>query len=56
MQLEQPAYILKLTNVDDPDFKFYDYVKTTRPQPPCLLPDNLKDRCGSLPVGSLSGK
>jgi branched-chain amino acid transport system substrate-binding protein len=52
----QDMYILKLTNVTDPDFKFYDYVKTTRPQPPCLLPDNLKDRCGNLPVGSLSGK
>ena len=23
---------------------------------PCLLPENLKDRCGDLPYGSLSGE
>lgn len=52
----QDMYILKLTNVTDPEFKFYDYVSTNRPEPPCLLPENLKDRCGSLPYGSLSGQ
>jgi branched-chain amino acid transport system substrate-binding protein len=52
----QDMYILKLTNLTDPDFKFYDYVSTTRPEPPCLLPENLKDRCGDLPYGSLTGK
>lgn len=52
----QDMYILKLLNVTDPGFNFYEYVTTTRPEPPCLLPENLKDRCGSLPYGSLSGK
>jgi branched-chain amino acid transport system substrate-binding protein len=52
----QDMYILKLANVTDPDANFYEYVETTRPEPPCLLPENLKDRCGSLPYGSLSGK
>jgi branched-chain amino acid transport system substrate-binding protein len=52
---EQDMYILKLTNVTDPDFKFFELVDTTRPQIPCLLPEALKDRCGSLPFGSLSG-
>ncbi len=49
----QDMYILKLTNVTDKDFKFYDYVSTTRPEPPCLLPEALKSRCGSLPYGKL---
>jgi hypothetical protein len=49
-------YIVKLLNVDDPDQKFFENVKTTRPQPPCLLPENLKDRCADLPYGSLSGQ
>ncbi len=52
----QDMYILKLLNVTDPDANFYEYVETTRPEPPCLLPENLKSRCGSLPYGSLSGK
>lgn len=52
----QDMYILTLTNVTDPTFKFYDYVGTNRPEPPCLLPENLKARCGSLPYGNLSGK
>jgi branched-chain amino acid transport system substrate-binding protein len=52
----QDMYILKLLNVTDPDANFYQYVTTTRPEPPCLLPENLKDRCGSLPYGSLSGQ
>ena len=52
----QDMYILKLTNLTDPAFKFYDYVSTSRPEPPCLLPATLKARCGSLPYGNLSGK
>lgn len=52
----QDMYILKLTNLTDPDAKFYEYVATNRPEPPCLLPENLKERCGNLPYGSLSGK
>jgi branched-chain amino acid transport system substrate-binding protein len=52
----QDMYILTLLNVTDPDANFYEYVTTTRPEPPCLLPENLKDRCGDLPYGSLSGK
>jgi branched-chain amino acid transport system substrate-binding protein len=52
----QDMYILKLANVTDPDANFYEYVDTTRPEPPCLLPEALKDRCGDLPYGSLSGQ
>jgi len=52
----QDMYILKLVNVTDPDANFYEYVDTSRPEPPCLLPEALKDRCGSLPYGNLSGQ
>lgn len=52
----QDMYILKLLNVTEPDFNFYEYVATTRPEPPCLLPEALKDRCGDLPYGSLTGQ
>ncbi len=52
----QDMYILTLNNLTDPDADFYEYVETTRPEPPCLLPENLKDRCGDLPYGSLSGQ
>jgi branched-chain amino acid transport system substrate-binding protein len=52
----QDMYILKLLNLTDPDANFYEYVDTTRPEPPCLLPEALKARCGSLPYGNLSGK
>lgn len=52
----QDMYVVKLTNLDDPEFKFYELVKTTRPEPPCLLPEEMQDRCGDLPVGSLSGE
>jgi len=52
----QDMYILTLTNLTDPDADFYEYVETTRPEPPCLLPEDLKDRCGDLPYGSLSGQ
>ena len=52
----QDMYILKLLTVTDTDANFYEYVETTRPEPPCLLPENLKDRCGDLPYNSLSGE
>jgi branched-chain amino acid transport system substrate-binding protein len=52
----QDMYVLKLVNLTDPDANFYEYVETTRPEPPCLLPEALVDRCGDLPVGSLSGE
>ena len=51
----QDMYILKLENVTDPTGNYYSYVDTTRPEPPCLLPEALQDRCGDLPIGSLSG-
>ena len=49
----QDMYVVTLVNVDDPEFKYYDYVGTVRPEPPCLLEGEYVDRCGSLPVGSL---
>ncbi len=49
-------YIVKLVNVTDPESNFFELVKTTRPEIPCLLPEALKDRCGNLPYGSLSGQ
>jgi branched-chain amino acid transport system substrate-binding protein len=52
----QDMYIVKLLNVDDPEFKYFEIVDTTRPDVPCLLPEDLQDRCGDLPVGSLSGE
>jgi branched-chain amino acid transport system substrate-binding protein len=52
----QDMYIVKILNVTDKDFKFFETVKTNRPEPPCLLPENLKARCGKLPFGSLSAK
>lgn len=52
----QDMYIATLVSVTDPDAKFLEPVTTTRPQPPCLLPEALKDRCGELPYGSLSGE
>lgn len=52
----QDMYIIKLLNVTDPDKKFVELVETVRPAPPCLLPEALKARCGSLPYGTLAGK
>ena len=49
----QDMYILKLENLTDPMGDFFSYVDTTRPEPPCLLPEGLKDRCGDLPYGKL---
>ena len=51
----QDMYIVKILNVDDKDQKFFELVETTRPEPPCLLPEAQKDRCGALPYGSLAG-
>jgi branched-chain amino acid transport system substrate-binding protein len=52
----QDMYIVNLLNVDDPEFKYFELVETNRPEVPCLLPEALVDRCGDLPVGSLSGE
>jgi len=52
----QDMYILKLVDLTAADANYYEYVETTRPEPPCLLPESLKDRCGDLPYGSLSGQ
>ncbi|MGD9316794.1 MAG: ABC transporter substrate-binding protein [Anaerolineae bacterium] len=52
----QDMYMVKILNVDDPEFRFFELVETTRPEPPCLLPEELKDRCGDLPYGSLTGE
>ena len=51
----QDMYVVTLLNVDDPEFKYYEYVNTVRPEPPCLLEGEYLDRCGSLPVGTLTG-
>jgi branched-chain amino acid transport system substrate-binding protein len=52
----QDMYIATLLNVDDPEFRYYEYVETNRPDVPCLLPEALQGRCGELPIGSLSGE
>jgi branched-chain amino acid transport system substrate-binding protein len=52
----QDMYIVRILNIDDPEFDFFELIETTRPEPPCLLPENLKDRCGDLPYGSMSGQ
>jgi branched-chain amino acid transport system substrate-binding protein len=52
----QDMYIATLTNLDDPEFRFYDLVEVNRPDVPCLLPEELAGRCGDLPIGSLSGE
>ncbi len=52
----QDMYILTLVDLSAENANYYEYVETTRPEPPCLLPEELKDRCGSLPYGSLSGE
>jgi branched-chain amino acid transport system substrate-binding protein len=51
----QDMYVVKLLNVDDPEFKYFENVATVRPEPPCLLEGEYLDRCGDLPVGSLGG-
>lgn len=52
----QDMYIITIRNLDDPEFRFFDLVETTRPEPPCLLPEDMQDRCGDLAIGSLSGE
>ena len=52
----QDMYILSLLNVVVPDARFFDLLATLRPEPPCLLPGYLDDRCGDLPIGSLTGE
>jgi len=52
----QDMYIARLISVTDPDANFMEPVSTTRPVPPCLLPEALKDRCGALSYGNLSGE
>ena len=52
----QDMYVATLLNVDDPEFRYFEYVATNRPDVPCLLPEELQDRCGDLPIGSLSGE
>src|SRR5579859_6080878 len=47
-QVLLPAYIVKLTSISDPAFKYYTLVKelgAIESAPPCALPDALKDRC-----------
>lgn len=51
----QDMYVVTLTNVDDPEFKYFDSVTTNRPDVPCLLEGEYADRCGDLPIGSLGG-
>lgn len=52
----QDMYIARLLNVDDPDFMFFEYVDTVKPDVPCLLPEELQERCGDLPIGNLRGQ
>jgi branched-chain amino acid transport system substrate-binding protein len=52
----QDMYIVQLKSLDDPDFDIFELVDTTRPEPPCLLPEDMQDRCGDLPIGSLGGQ
>jgi len=52
----QDMYIVRLISLDDPEFNMFELVTTTRPEPPCLLPEALQDRCGDLPISSLSGE
>ncbi|MEN8233826.1 MAG: substrate-binding domain-containing protein [Actinomycetota bacterium] len=51
----QDMYVVTLLNVDDPNQEFFEAVKTVRPDVPCLLEGEYLDRCGDLPIGSLSG-
>jgi branched-chain amino acid transport system substrate-binding protein len=51
----QDMYVVTLLNVTDPEYKYYQYVTTLRPEPPCLLQGEYLARCGDLPAGSLSG-
>lgn len=50
----QDMYIVTLLNLDDPEFKYFEYVETVRPNPPCLLEGDFASRCGDVPT-SLGG-
>ena len=52
----QDMYILTLVDLSAENADYYEFVEVTRPEPPCLLPEEIKDRCGDLPYGSLSGE
>lgn len=44
----QPMYLVKLLNVTDPDFKFFELVQELKPEdtaPPCKLEGDYKSRC-----------
>jgi branched-chain amino acid transport system substrate-binding protein len=46
--LLQTMYVVKLTNTDNPDFKFFDLVSELKPEetaPPCKLEGDYKSRC-----------
>lgn len=50
-QALMPMYIVRLTNIDDPEFKFYDLVAeipTEQVTPLCALPEAFKDRCETM--------
>jgi branched-chain amino acid transport system substrate-binding protein len=49
----QDLYIVTLLNVDDPDYAFFGHVTGFQSLVPCMLPEELQDRCGGLPVGTL---
>ena len=49
----QDMYIVRLLNVDDAEFKYFEAVEVNRPNVPCLLPEELQSRCGDLSIGSL---
>lgn len=51
----QDMYVVKLLNLDDPEFEFYENVGMVRSEPPCLLQGEYTARCGSLPVSGLGG-
>lgn len=50
----QDMYVVKLLGFGDAGPE-YENVATVRPEPPCLLEGEYVDRCGDLPVGSLTG-
>src|SRR5262249_54939790 len=60
-QVLLPAYIVKLTNITDPDYKYYELVKelgAVESAPPCALVDKYKDRCSmpmTLPASMTAG-
>ena len=51
-QVLLPAYIVKLTNITDPDYKYYSMVKelgAIESAPPCTLTGTYASRC-SMPM------